>query len=443
MAVSVAHSTTCRERSSWRRRRNVKTSRSEAVAPDIATIFVGPVRPLQLEDLQRIIDCACTQLQLAHVQRARQLAAQQFAPFQALAESDVRAAVVFGVVPPSEEHLPIAARVESALKRHLLLELGQALSMVGSHELAAQTLRQLADVFVDFHGVRARLESALPAVAAEPRARHFEREVFKHWGEALVRATGNSGPNSAAMAVYHLATSRGVYQHHLQRPLDHLDRRLECRPFWDANELPAALALEAHSKEILSELLGLLQSGQQHFTNYESRVVSAGGWSDVQLYAGCRLDQANCKLCPVTARIISSRPEFNTVVHGSHFFSCLTPGTHLEPHCGPSNYRLRCHLGLVIPEGVRIRVGTEIRKWEPGKCLVFDDSFEHEVWHEGNEDRIVLICDMWHPALDVANTVYPALSHKQREAFDHACNGTHLPLQERVYSTGTTVSRNA
>eukprot|EP00438_Fugacium_kawagutii_P017180 Skav215694 [mRNA] locus=scaffold3538:20170:22810:+ [translate_table: standard] len=42
--------------------------------------------------------------------------------------------------------------------------------------------------------------------------------------------------------------------------------------------------------------------------------------------------------------------------------------------------------------------------WEEGKCLVFDDSFEHEaasrrlaVVHEGDEARTVLLVNFWHP----------------------------------------------
>lgn len=31
--------------------------------------------------------------------------------------------------------------------------------------------------------------------------------------------------------------------------------------------------------------------------------------------------------------------------------------------------------------------------------MVFDDSFEHEVWHNGTETRLVLIVDVWHPDL--------------------------------------------
>lgn len=39
------------------------------------------------------------------------------------------------------------------------------------------------------------------------------------------------------------------------------------------------------------------------------------------------------------------------------------------------------------------------RSWENGKFLLFDDSFEHEVWHNGTDVRVVLIIDVWHPEL--------------------------------------------
>jgi len=34
-----------------------------------------------------------------------------------------------------------------------------------------------------------------------------------------------------------------------------------------------------------------------------------------------------------------------------------------------------------------------------GKVLLFDDSFEHEVRNDTNEDRVVLLIRVWHPEL--------------------------------------------
>lgn len=39
------------------------------------------------------------------------------------------------------------------------------------------------------------------------------------------------------------------------------------------------------------------------------------------------------------------------------------------------------------------------KQQEIGKAYVFDDSFEHEAWHKGDETRIILIADFWHPDL--------------------------------------------
>lgn len=51
-----------------------------------------------------------------------------------------------------------------------------------------------------------------------------------------------------------------------------------------------------------------------------------------------------------------------------------------------------------------MRVGENYVNWTPGKCLLFDDSYQHEVWHKKSEDqnlapRIVLLFDFWHPDL--------------------------------------------
>ena len=54
---------------------------------------------------------------------------------------------------------------------------------------------------------------------------------------------------------------------------------------------------------------------------------------------------------------------------------------------------------MVVPEGCSIRCGDEIRGWAEGKCIVFDDSWEHEVWHRGDSARVVLLINFWHPGL--------------------------------------------
>ena len=81
------------------------------------------------------------------------------------------------------------------------------------------------------------------------------------------------------------------------------------------------------------------------------------------------------------------------------FISALTQDSHIMKHYGPTNKKLRFHLPLAGVSGSRMRVGDETRVQEEGKAYVFDDSFEHEAWHEGKETRLILIVDFWHPDL--------------------------------------------
>mmetsp|Transcript_79685 Transcript_79685/g.251887 ORF Transcript_79685/g.251887 Transcript_79685/m.251887 type:complete len:141 (-) Transcript_79685:28-450(-) len=84
---------------------------------------------------------------------------------------------------------------------------------------------------------------------------------------------------------------------------------------------------------------------------------------------------------------------------GEIIFSALSPGTRIAPHCASSNVRLTCHLGMVCPEGARMRVGPDWGTWQEGKCIFFDDSYEHEIVHSGSSTRIVLLIRFWHPDL--------------------------------------------
>jgi beta-hydroxylase len=94
-------------------------------------------------------------------------------------------------------------------------------------------------------------------------------------------------------------------------------------------------------------------------------------------------------------RLIEAVPGMNTA-----FFSIISAGKHIPPHRGPFKGVVRHHLGLVVPEPrerCRIRVGSEVRHWEEGRSLVFDDTYEHEVWNDTDGLRVVLFLDVVRP----------------------------------------------
>ncbi len=104
---------------------------------------------------------------------------------------------------------------------------------------------------------------------------------------------------------------------------------------------------------------------------------------------------ANMAQCPKTWRIVSRIPGLRTAM-----FSILEPGKRLPPHRGPYNGVLRLHLGLLIPEPrerTAIRIGPELRHWEEGRVLIFDDAYEHEAWNETECARVVLFVDFVKP----------------------------------------------
>ena len=112
-------------------------------------------------------------------------------------------------------------------------------------------------------------------------------------------------------------------------------------------------------------------------------------------------------------------------------FSTMAAGVHVRPHTGPTNAKLTLHYGLSVPEpsrnrskssraggngdagadggsgkggvdgvhGARIRVGDETRPFVARGLLAFDDSFEHEVWQDGDGDRTTLVLHVAHPDL--------------------------------------------
>ena len=39
--------------------------------------------------------------------------------------------------------------------------------------------------------------------------------------------------------------------------------------------------------------------------------------------------------------------------------------------------------------------------WREGEVMVFDDSFEHEVWNNSSEPRLIFILDIQHPNINL------------------------------------------
>jgi aspartyl/asparaginyl beta-hydroxylase (cupin superfamily) len=161
--------------------------------------------------------------------------------------------------------------------------------------------------------------------------------------------------------------------------------------------VPLVADLEAAFAQVAAELRALDDSS---FHDEPESIDRSGSWELVLLYERGRRHDEICRRCPVTTAIVERHATVRTLA-GVCYLSRLAAHTEVAAHHGPTNLRSRCHLGVDIPDGdCAIRVGDEVRSWQPGRCLVFDDYCEHEVWNRTDQTRTVLVVDVWHPDLD-------------------------------------------
>jgi aspartate beta-hydroxylase len=191
-----------------------------------------------------------------------------------------------------------------------------------------------------------------------------------------------------------------------QRTCNVLFPNLRPGPFYPPSFVGgAARALKRAYPAIRAELDGLLaRSGKDLFVPLYPESVD-GRW-DLFYFADRNADARAAaeaaRLCPKTSAVIGSLPDLATKAFNIIAFARLASGSHVRPHCGYTNLRVRLHLGLRGCGAARIRVGGEVRAWKEGELLAIDDSFEHETWNDGSEDRYILIVDLAHPDLTPA-----------------------------------------
>ena len=128
----------------------------------------------------------------------------------------------------------------------------------------------------------------------------------------------------------------------------------------------------------------------------EVNLIQADDQWQTFFLAGIGMDcSANAAHCPETMRVLRMIPHMKTA-----FFSILAPRKHIPAHRGAYNGLLRLHLGLQVPapaERCRARIGNTIRHWREGEVLVFDDTYDHEVWNDTDGYRVVLFVDFARP----------------------------------------------
>ena len=169
---------------------------------------------------------------------------------------------------------------------------------------------------------------------------------------------------------------------------------------YDTATFPWVAGVEADWKKVRAELDQVMQYRDQIPSFHEilkevTTITTDQNWKTYFL-AGIGMNcEENARRCPETMKVLQKIPGMKTA-----FFSILSPHKHIPAHRGAWNGILRLHLGLLVPEPrekCRIRIGNEFRSWNEGKCLIFDDTFNHEVWNDTDGYRVVLFVDFARP----------------------------------------------
>jgi aspartyl/asparaginyl beta-hydroxylase (cupin superfamily) len=170
--------------------------------------------------------------------------------------------------------------------------------------------------------------------------------------------------------------------------------------FFPPERFPWAAHIERHRDVIEEELRGVLADREalpnfQDISKDQIEITDDDRWKTFFLYGYGFEAKLGVEMCPRTAALMREIPGMTTAM-----FSILSPRKHILDHRGPYKGVLRYHLGLIVPrdaEACRIRVGEEVRHWETGGSMVFDDTFNHEVWNDTDETRVVLFVDILRP----------------------------------------------
>lgn len=169
--------------------------------------------------------------------------------------------------------------------------------------------------------------------------------------------------------------------------------------------------LQAHWTAIRDEYQAKAPSIKSDYEIDTEHTLHQGTWDWHSYMTKGKLRGEFASHFPKTFGILQTLREeqllFEGTPFGYSFFSTLHAQSKIAAHYAPMNFRVRLHLPLIVPSDATnadsshppcaIRVGNATRPWNPGQALVLDDVFEHEAWNETDQERVVLLVDLWHP----------------------------------------------
>ncbi|MDF1699025.1 MAG: aspartyl/asparaginyl beta-hydroxylase domain-containing protein [Saprospiraceae bacterium] len=167
--------------------------------------------------------------------------------------------------------------------------------------------------------------------------------------------------------------------------------------FYNTGEFDWVKDLESNYLIIREELLNYVEQEKDQIKPYFNKnlVAKKSVWRTSAFLFWKWNFRKNQKICPKTMKIIKQIP--NLI---SASISILEPESEIKPHRGDTNGIIRGHLPLIVPNETELlgfQVNDEIKIWEEGKLLLFNDAAYHSAWNRAQSDRIVMIIDVVRP----------------------------------------------
>jgi aspartyl/asparaginyl beta-hydroxylase len=159
--------------------------------------------------------------------------------------------------------------------------------------------------------------------------------------------------------------------------------------------------LEQNVSLFREEFAGIDPSHYQVDTRDKQVGLTDGrNWTVFPIYDGFgKLQAENAKRCPKIVELLRGIDGVGRMGCMA-YFSIMNPKTHVARHTGPTNIRMRYHLGIEVPDrDIFLRIHTQLVAWKQDRCIKFDDSYEHEVFQQSDQRRVVFILDLPHPEL--------------------------------------------
>jgi aspartate beta-hydroxylase len=195
-------------------------------------------------------------------------------------------------------------------------------------------------------------------------------------------------------SLYDLSTSalRGLY-----------DRRVSSAPVLNVDShFPDARRFQSVWPQLRDEALrvagDLGQVPRFHELMPEQAEISANDGRDWRMLVlkayGTSLPR-NLERCPLLAQTVAESPDVLSAA-----LSFLAPGKHVPEHRGPFRGVIRFYMGLSVPVAADGRPAAVLtidhreHRVASGECLLWDDTFPHEVLNRGDDVRIALLLDI-------------------------------------------------